>query len=190
MEWFYLETPRLRLRLITPERWQELYASLEEEELRQLLDLSAAEYQKHKSRVAGGLASWDRRFAYFQLLLKETGRVIGAAGLHNWFPEHRRAEIGYTLDDDVYKNRGFMTEAMAVLLPYGFNDLNLHRIEAHVEPSNLPSVRLLRRFRFHEEGLLRQRYFYGGVLQDSLIFSLLATDYMPTAQEARPAQSE
>lgn len=175
MNWFYLDTPRLQLRLITPEQWGEIYASHNEEEICRLLDLSASEYQKHKKRVEGGLTSWDRRFAYFQLVLKETGRVIGSAGFHNWFPEHRRAEIGYVIDMDEHKNRGYMTETLAVLFPYGFEQLQLCRIEALVAPSNIPSLRLLQRFGFEQEGLLRKHYYYNGELQDSLLFALLTT---------------
>jgi ribosomal-protein-alanine N-acetyltransferase len=173
MNWYCLDTPRLQLRLITPEQWQEIYSNRNEQEIRELLDLTAQEYFKHKRRVEGGLVSWDRRFAYFQLILRETGRVIGSAGFHNWFPEHRRAEIGYVLDEDIYKKQGYMTEAMGALLPYGFDELQLHRIEAHVEPGNIPSLRLLQRFGFIQEGLLRQHYFYEGMLQDSLLFALV-----------------
>lgn len=173
MNWLYLNTPRLQLRLITPEQWQELYASGNEEEICRLLDISAAEYQKHKKRVEGGLTSWDRRFAYFQILLKETGRVIGSAGFHNWFPEHRRAEIGYVLDQEEHKNRGYMSEALSAILPFGFDQLQLCRIEACVEPSNIPSLRLLQRFGFQKEGLMRKHYFYNGELRDSLLFALI-----------------
>ena len=70
-----------------------------------------------------------------------------------------------------------MREALPEVLKYGFNTMNLHRIEALIAPGNIPSLKLLQRTGFTREGLLREHYMKGGRLEDSVIFSLLRPEY-------------
>lgn len=57
---------------------------------------------------------------------------IGWCGYHTWYIDHRRAEIGYAIRSDEYKAQGIMTEVMNAVLRYGFEVMNLHRIEAFI----------------------------------------------------------
>ena len=58
-----------------------------------------------------------------------------------------------------------------------FRTLGLHRVEADIDPRNMPSRRLLGRLGFASEGLLRERFFIGDEATDSEIFGLLADDW-------------
>jgi ribosomal-protein-alanine N-acetyltransferase len=79
-----------------------------------------------------------------------------------------------------------MTEAIGVLLQFGFEVRNLHRIEARVRRGNEASMRLLRRLGFQEEGLLRECLFLNNSFYDVKVFSLLKSEYTkPEAQQAR-----
>jgi ribosomal-protein-alanine N-acetyltransferase len=51
-----------------------------------------------------------------------------------------------------------MTEAVSSIIDYGFNKLNLHRIEALVGSNNIPSLKIMENHNFTKEGLLRQHY--------------------------------
>ena len=70
-----------------------------------------------------------------------------------------------------------MGEALVLLLDFAFGELRLRRIEADVDPLNAASVRTLERLGFQREGLLRERWFVGGVPQDSYFYGLLQREW-------------
>jgi len=86
-----------------------------------------------------------------------------------------RAEIGYLLAPD-RQGQGYMHEALQQMLGYLFHTLHLHRIEAEIDPRNVPSAHVLDRLGFHREGVLRQRWRIQGELSDSAVYGLLAND--------------
>jgi ribosomal-protein-alanine N-acetyltransferase len=108
--------------------------------------------------------------------LKEIRQLVGTLGLHNYSRRDRRAEIGFDLYKD-YWGKGIMTEAVRILINYGFQQLNLNRIEATTDSENTRSIRLLERLGFLKEGRLRQKYFYKGKYHDEIVFSLLKKDW-------------
>ena len=71
-----------------------------------------------------------------------------------------------------------MTEAIDPIIGYGFNTLNLNRIEAYVGPDNLASLSILKKQNFKNEGLLKSHYFKNGIAEDSLVFALLREDWL------------
>jgi len=76
-----------------------------------------------------------------------------------------------------YAGQGLMTDALRAILPFVFDDLRLHRLEAACLPHNEPSKAVLARAGFHEEGLARQYLRINGHWADHLLFSLLRADY-------------
>lgn len=68
------------------------------------------------------------------------------------------------------------TEALKVFVEYGFSQLEVHRIEAHVEPENIASAKVLTKIGFQKEGLLRESTFNKGQYQDMVYYGLLKTD--------------
>lgn len=103
-------------------------------------------------------------------------RVIGTCGFHNLKSEHSRAEIGYELGQPFWK-QGFMAEALAAVIPYGFEYLNLNRIEAFVNLGNNNSTNILKRMGFSLDGLLREYEFARGQFVDQYCYSLLKEEY-------------
>lgn len=85
----------------------------------------------------------------------------------------QKCSLGYKLGEK-YCHHGFMYEALSFLLPIAMKELCLHRIEAYVQPANLPSIRLLSNLGFLEEGYLKQYAEIQGKWTDHLIFSYLA----------------
>lgn len=83
----------------------------------------------------------------------------------------------YNLRKDSDKRKGYMTEALKEVIDYGFGKLNLHRIQAMVDNSNTPSVRLLNRFGFTKEGTMREDYVVDGKNEDSDCYSLLLHEW-------------
>jgi len=183
MQFKELHTDRLILRLYTPETARHVFTTMTDAELMNFFGLESAEaLAREKEKFSLGVATYNRTFANFYLIDKETGKVIGGCGYHTWAPDHRRAEIGYALDSEEHKQRGLMTEALIAILKYGFEEMNLHRIEALTDPENAVSQKLLTRFGFVKEGVLRQHYVIDGVPTDSVAYSLLKPEFTTNTQ--------
>jgi RimJ/RimL family protein N-acetyltransferase len=112
----------------------------------------------------------------FALAPRAGGAMIGTCTLFAVDAQNRRAEMGYVLARDSW-GRGFMHEALTALLDWGFGPLGLHRVEADVDPRNIPSVKVLERMGFVREGLLRQRWQVAGEVSDSIFLGLLAPEW-------------
>lgn len=106
---------------------------------------------------------------------KDNGRVIGSCGFLNMQPKHCRAEVGYELSK-AYWGKGIASEALQAVINYGFQHLQLERIEALIEPANLPSLKLLDKKGFKKEGLLRHYEFTCGKFDDLYMYSILKGD--------------
>lgn len=108
-------------------------------------------------------------------------RPIGTCGYHRWSAVDARAEIGFDLAP-AYWRQGIMTEALRRVLAYGFADMQLNRVQAHVLPSNAASLGLLDSLGFQREGVLRQYRFYRGRYNDEVVLSLLRSEF-PASQQ-------
>lgn len=118
---------------------------------------------------AGNLFQWG-------IALRGNDQVIGTVTLYAVDHRQGRAEVGFALARDHWGHR-YGQEALTVLLEHAFEALGLRRIEADVDPRNLPSLRTLEALGFRREGYLRQRWLVAGELQDSLLMGLLASDW-------------
>jgi ribosomal-protein-alanine N-acetyltransferase len=110
------------------------------------------------------------------ITLKGQNKAIGVCGFHNWSKGDRRSEIGYILSKDMWR-MGIMTEALDMLIPFGFSSMDLNRIDAIVHIDNIPSINLLEKFNFTREGLLRCYKYYMGGFHDFYMLSLLKNEY-------------
>ncbi|RYY40585.1 MAG: N-acetyltransferase [Chitinophagaceae bacterium] len=99
----------------------------------------------------------------------------GAGGLNGLHKEHRKAEIGFWLLPE-YWRRGFMQEAIPAICRYGFETMNLHRIEGLVESENAACRRAMDRLGFSFEGMLRDCEWKDGRFISLAVYTLLATD--------------
>jgi ribosomal-protein-alanine N-acetyltransferase len=109
------------------------------------------------------------------ITLKDDGRLIGSCGHWRLVKRHFRSEIGYELAR-AYWSQGIMAEALEPIIQFGFTQMELHSIEAQVDPQNFRSARLLQRLRFQREGHLRESYYCEGRFTDTVIYSRLCTD--------------
>jgi len=134
--------------------------------------------EKEIERIDLGYDNWKTTFHGWDLILKSNQRVIGSCGFHSWYKPHLRAEIGYGLSHEQFKNKGYMTEAMDIIMDHGFSVMGLNRIEAFVSPDNVPSIKLMQRYGFVKEGVLREHYQVGGKLMDSVAYAVLKADYL------------
>jgi len=95
----------------------------------------------------------------------------------------RRAEIGYHLAASA-QGKGYMHEALSRFAAHLFDALRLRRLEAEIDPRNVPSAKVLERLGFQREGLLRERWRVAGEISDSAVYGLLARDWQAQADPA------
>ena len=101
---------------------------------------------------------------------------LGIIGHYRSLPEHYRSEIGYMLLPE-FKGKGIITEAIHAILIYGFEEMNLHSVEAIIDPDNLASERVLQKNGFVKEAHIRENEFFDGKFIDTVIFSLLKRNF-------------
>lgn len=103
---------------------------------------------------------------------------IGSCGFWRIMPIHERAEIGYDLDP-AWWGRGVMPEVLRVVLGFGFDTMELHSVEAQIDPANTGSRRVLEKCGFVQEGYFRENYFSPADqrLTDTAIYALLRRDW-------------
>jgi len=80
-----------------------------------------------------------------------------------------------------------MSEAVEAILGHGFGKMNLNRIEALVGTGNVPSLRLMEKYDFTREGVLRQHHYNSGKYEDSVFFSKLHAEYMNEINQSKEA---
>jgi len=110
------------------------------------------------------------------IYLRENDRYIGSCGFEVLHKPWHYAEIGYELARTYWKH-GYMTEALTTMIEYGFEHLDLNRVEAQVEPPNVASKAVLLRIGFKEEGVARARGFWNGQFHDLAQFGLLKEEF-------------
>ena len=95
-------------------------------------------------------------------------------------------ELSYQLYGDQYAGRGFVTEAVQLLVDYLFGTKKEHRIQLVVVGENGASRRIAEKCGFVLEGTVRGAFFNDGRNQDVLIYSLLRTDPRPWHADPSP----
>lgn len=78
-----------------------------------------------------------------------------------------------------HAEQGYMTAGVAAVIPFVFDSLRLHRLEAACLPHNEASRRLLERTGFSHEGMARSYLKINGIWQDHLLYALVEDDKRP-----------
>ncbi len=92
--------------------------------------------------------------------------------------------LGYSLDG-AYEGRGYAREAIAAMIAYAFDTLNLHRVTANYQPANERSGGLLRRLGFVVEGYARDMLYLRGTWRDHVLTSLINANWKPPGATER-----
>jgi RimJ/RimL family protein N-acetyltransferase len=108
------------------------------------------------------------------------GRHVGSINLHAFDLQDRRATLGIMIGDKSCWSRGFGTDAILTILRYGFEELNLHRIDLTCDERNERGIACYRKCGFVEEGRLRQHRFARGRYWDTVVMATFAEDFFDT----------
>jgi [ribosomal protein S5]-alanine N-acetyltransferase len=116
-------------------------------------------------------------FAAFLLIRRSDGALLGAANLSQIFRGgFQSAYLGYWIGAP-YANQGYMSEGLSLVLSATFGALRLHRVEANIQPQNLPSRRLVQALGFRLEGYSPRYLKIGGRWRDHERWALLREEW-------------
>ncbi len=113
----------------------------------------------------------------FVIVLHESNEVAGEVVLNSIDRLNRSANIRIGLFDDAYFGKGYGSEAMLLMLHYGFGNLNLHRIELGVYDFNPRAAHVYEKLGFRREGLRRDALFSDHHYHDEIMMSLLEDEF-------------
>jgi len=176
-----LDAGEFLLRAIRPDDAADWYRYLGD---REVTELTSSDYDS-QAEVDWIIRRFQESFREktamrWAIARRDDGVMIGDCGYNHFDWRHRSAVIGYTLSKD-YWGRGVMTNAVNAMLRWGFEQLDLNRIEATTNPLNLRSARVLEKHGFVREGTLRDYRFDRGVFRDCSIWGLVRREWLDPA---------
>ena len=137
-------------------------------------DLTRSAFRRRLKRYAEDQRT-DQAYAFF-IFQAEDNVLLGGLTLANIRRGVAQAgSLGYWLGQSFIR-KGYMTAAVTALVPFTFNVLKLHRLEAACIPTNVASIRLLQKCGFKREGHAREYLCINGIWQDHLLYARLAGD--------------
>ena len=113
----------------------------------------------------------------FGVVDMETDKLIGTTGLYtiNWV--YGNAEFRIVIGEPDFHGKGYGTETNKLVLEYGFDKLNLHRIWLGVNKDNTGALKSYTNAGYVEEGVLRQDVYRNGRYYDIVRFSVLREEF-------------
>lgn len=123
----------------------------------------------------------ESRTEYYLAITTAPAGLVGFARLA--LTGAQAAKLGYAVHANHWRH-GYATDAVRTMLAFGFDHLQLHRISAAIGPENAASLRLVDRLGFTPEGRIRDHVFTNGAWRDSLLFSVLASEWQRVREAA------
>ncbi|MBE5958925.1 MAG: GNAT family N-acetyltransferase [Lachnospiraceae bacterium] len=152
---------------IADEKIQSLYSEpvyTTKAEVKELLDKYIGSYEKED-------------YYRWAIILKETGECIGQIAYFLVDNKNHFAEIEYCIGGD-FQCKGFATEATKAVIAFGFEKMNLHKVQICTKTINKPSKRVIEKCGLTYEGTLRDYFYHNGEYVGRLYFSILRSEYM------------
>ena len=113
----------------------------------------------------------------FAIINKENDTLIGNIGLKDIDDINRTAELGIFIGDKNFHSKGYGSEAIKLLLNYGFNYLNLNNITLKVFSFNARAIKAYTKCGFREFGRLEESVYYNGEYYETIYMNILKKDF-------------
>ena len=158
--------------------------------------ISNLETTQYLSEI-GSVITLDEEIAWFERMTQDTTsrsltiyqvptyRPIGVVNLHQINHRHHKANMGIMIGEPDARGKGFGTEAVELILDYGFNALDLHSIWLTTHEFNYPGQAAYRKAGFTEVGRRRQCRFHAGRYWDEIHMDILASEFTKSRLASR-----
>lgn len=110
------------------------------------------------------------------IIEKNSGECIGQIAYFLVDSKNNFAEIEYCIGSD-FQCKGYATEATKAVIQYGFDKINLHKVQICTKTINKPSKRVIEKCGFTYEGTLRDYFYMDGEYVGRLYFSMLKSEF-------------
>jgi ribosomal-protein-alanine N-acetyltransferase len=169
-----LETERLSLKQVTVDHADDIFELWSNTEVMKYIPRPLLQ---NKEEALGLIAMLNDEIENniginWGIRLKNDSKIIGFIGHYKIKPEHYRAEVGYMLLPE-YNGKGIVSEALQRVVEYGFKEMQLHSLEAILDPENIGSEKVLLKNGFVKEAHLLESEYYEGKFLDKMIYSIL-----------------
>lgn len=173
-----LETERLLLRKPDPSDVTDIFAFRSDPEVMKFIPRPIAKTEGDVLTLLDILENslQENERINWVLVLKATNKVIGLFGFVRFLIEHSRAEVGYSLNRNFWR-QGYTREALSAILQYSFETLELHTVEAIIHADNAGSAGVLSSLGFRKEAHFREDFCYDGKYRDSVHFGMLRQEW-------------
>ncbi|WP_416150341.1 GNAT family N-acetyltransferase [Salipaludibacillus sp. HK11] len=172
-----LFTERLYLRKMVPADSASLFKIWSDPDITKFMNISNFSNEGQATEMIHYInaLSKENKAIRFSIIELTSNEIIGSCGFNYFDFENAKAEIGYDIAKQSW-GKGYAPEAISSLLNYGFETIEMNRIEAKIEPGNINSIKVLRKLNFTFEGTLRQAEKIHGKFIDLNMYSKLNTD--------------
>lgn len=179
----FLEGKRIYLRPIEAADLERCQRWMNDPEIRRFIlrqtPLDEAEERKWHDNRGRGPYPTDVTLA---LALKSGDRHVGIVGVHQISWIDRRAVTGAVIGEKDAQDKGYGSEAKALVLEYCFDTLGLHRIASSVLATNPRSLAYLKKNGYREEGRMREHIFRHGKWEDEIMLAILDHEWRAARQ--------
>lgn len=115
--------------------------------------------------------------ATFSIVINEDDKMIGSIGLEDINHINRTATLGIFIGDKDYRDKGYGTEAIRLILEYGFKYMNLKNIKLDLMEFNIRALKCYEKCGFKEYGRRRKCKFINGKYYDSINMDILSEEF-------------
>lgn len=115
--------------------------------------------------------------AVFVIVTLDDNKMIGTVGLENINWINRTATLGVFIGDKKYRDKGYGTEAIRMILEYGFKYMNLHNIKLDLMGFNTRALKCYEKCGFKEIGRRREAEFLNGKYYDQISMDILSSEF-------------
>ena len=123
------------------------------------------------------ISSYEKSDYYrWAIILKETDECIGQIACFLVDNNNQFAEIEYCIGS-LFQRKGLATEATKAVIKYGFDKMNLHKVQISHKSINIPSRKVIEKCGFVYEGTLRDFFYQDGKYIDRLYYSILKDEF-------------
>ncbi len=173
-----LETERLILRKVTLEDIEDMHQYGSDEEVSKYVTWNTHEtISDTKDFVEFVLTKYEnKQVSPWGIVYKENGKFIGTIDFVWWQPNHKTAEIGYVISKE-YWGKGLTTEVAKEIIKFGFEEMDLVRIQARCDVDNIGSARVMEKAGMSFEGIIRKGIFVKGKHRDIKMYSILKEEF-------------
>lgn len=162
----YSDNLSMRKNWISNEKIQSLYSEpvyTTEEKVKELLDKYIGSYREDD-------------YYRWAIIDKKSKECIGQIAYFLVDSKNHFAEIEYCIGED-YQCKGLATEATKAVIAYGFDQMNLHKVQICTKTTNPASKRVIEKCGLTYEGTLRDYFYTDGQYVGRLFFSILKNEY-------------